>query len=342
MTNPIAKRLKKDWGYMIAENKHKDINTFTEAAKSPVHHLFNDHKYCGSWCDAKKALQEKKAYSHPQGWLSREVVDQEKIYHQLVGITDVYGSASYLEQSRHPFNTQTNEALNNSQASVTPKNKVFHTTKSFTYRHSITVGTHNWGFRKYWTKTYDKVGVKYGQLFVNHLERVEHRKERMRKRQRKPEIKRKRAHKQAATERALMYEERTEKQYESGIGLDIGHEAPINNKKRKANTNEDSGSNKAKKPCKWCKLLTHQTKKSKLCWYNKHNVAAREAEQKANKNDSEKNKEKDQSEDINNNADGVSDIEKNNTMEDHVCNEEENILLDGSNIIKNARDVVDI
>ena len=47
-----------------------------------------------------------------------------------------------------------------------------------------------------------------------------------------------------------------------------------------------------------------------MCWYNKHNVAVREAEQKASKNESEKNKEKFQSEDINNNIDGVSDIKK--------------------------------
>ena len=60
-----------------------------------------------------------------------------------------------------------------------------------------------------------------------------------------------------------------------------------------------------------------------MCWYNKPNVAAREAEQKSNKNESEKNKEKFQLEDINNNADGVSDIEKNNTKDNHVCKEEE-------------------
>ena len=67
MTNPIAKRLKKNWGYMIAENKNKEMSEFVSASKAPVHHFFNDHTYCGSWCQAKQALAEKKTYIHPQG-----------------------------------------------------------------------------------------------------------------------------------------------------------------------------------------------------------------------------------------------------------------------------------
>ena len=55
-----------------------------------------------------------------------------------------------------------------------------------------------------------------------------------------------------------------------------------------------------------------------MCWYNKHNVAAREADQKASKNESEKNEEKFQSESINNNTDRVLDIEKNNTIDNPI------------------------
>ena len=45
-------------------------------------------------------------------------------------------------------------------------------------------------------------------------------------------MKKKTAHKQATTERALLYEECTAKHYESGIGLDIGHEQDKPSKKK--------------------------------------------------------------------------------------------------------------
>ena len=137
VTNPLACRLKKDWGYMVAQNKLRPLEEFVEASKLVVEHVFNNHCYCGDWCDAKKALAEGKSYIHPQGWLSWSVPEEQKIYRQLTEITEKYGSASYLIQSNHPFTTQTNEALNRSQSKLTPKDKVFHTTKAFEHRHAI-------------------------------------------------------------------------------------------------------------------------------------------------------------------------------------------------------------
>ena len=91
-----------------------------------------------------------KVYVNPMGYLSMNdnTLDQTGMYDQLKAITDKYGSAFYLKQSKHPFNTQTNEALNQSQACQTPKNKVFHSSKAFHHRHAIMVGTHNWGFKR--------------------------------------------------------------------------------------------------------------------------------------------------------------------------------------------------
>ena len=60
-------------------------------------------------------------------------------------------------------------------------------------------------------------------------------------------MKKKTAHKQATTERALLYEECTAKHYESGIGLDIGHEQDKpSKKKRKMDNNEEQESGKQK------------------------------------------------------------------------------------------------
>jgi len=86
--------------------------------KAVLEHIFDEHKYCDvEWCLALKAKEQVKAYNPSTPWLS--------------------------------FITQTNEALNNSQAVVTPKVKFFHKTRSIHYCHAIVVSTHNWGHAKY-------------------------------------------------------------------------------------------------------------------------------------------------------------------------------------------------
>ena len=61
-----------------------------------------------------------------------------------------------------------NKAMNQSQACVTPKAKSFHKSWAFHYRHGIVVGTHNWGFHKYWTQVFDELGITSSQSFQNH------------------------------------------------------------------------------------------------------------------------------------------------------------------------------
>ena len=56
VTPAMAKRLKKNWGYMIRQGKDCDIETFKNNAKAVLEHMFDNHKYCNSqWCLALKA-----------------------------------------------------------------------------------------------------------------------------------------------------------------------------------------------------------------------------------------------------------------------------------------------
>ena len=72
-----------------------------------------------------------------------------------------------------PFNTQTNEALNQSQVTLTPKAKVFHESMAFNYRNGICIGVHNWGFKRYWQAVVGFVGIVYLEAFQLFLERKE-------------------------------------------------------------------------------------------------------------------------------------------------------------------------
>ena len=139
----MAKRLKKNWGYMVRQNRDKTIDEFVKNANAPLEHLFNNHEYCSpDWCDALKARKEGRVYIHPEGYCNKNTETGAKMYSQLAAITKKYGTASYLRQSMHPFNTQSNEALNFSQACLTPKSKSFHESFTFHHRHAIVVGVH--------------------------------------------------------------------------------------------------------------------------------------------------------------------------------------------------------
>ena len=91
MTSELAKRLKRSWGYMLKQNRHKSLDEFLHAAKAPLHHTFDDHTYCSeSWCQPLKAKKEKKKYSNPRGWLSRDTKDGENLFKQIEEITSKY------------------------------------------------------------------------------------------------------------------------------------------------------------------------------------------------------------------------------------------------------------
>ena len=117
---------------------------------------------------------------------------------------------------------------------------------------------------------FDDIGVPYSQSFVDHLDRVVSRRKRWKEYHSKIEVKRRRAHKQDATE------------YASGIGLDIGSTAATRKKPEK---------NKKRTNCR-CGSTTHQTTRFGKCILNKKNLllaAAKAAEGKESEREGSNN-----------------------------------------------------
>ena len=94
-----------------------------------------------------------------------------------------------------------NEALNQSQVRVTPKSKVFHESMSFHYRDANVIGCHNWGYEQCWSEYYSSLGIMCSPSFAAFLQRVEKKRKRYKEHIEKAEVKRRRAHKQDATEK---------------------------------------------------------------------------------------------------------------------------------------------
>ena len=135
---------------MLRQNTHKSIDEFVTSAKAPLEHMFGNHIFCSAdWCNALKAEMEGKVYTHPEGLMDKTTDQGENIHEQLEAITDKYGSKSFLLQSIFSFNMQSNEALNYSQACITPKAKSSHESSSFNYQHAIVVACRNWEIVKF-------------------------------------------------------------------------------------------------------------------------------------------------------------------------------------------------
>jgi hypothetical protein len=66
-------------------------------------------------------------------------------YLQLQKIFEQYANVQQMNYCNHPFDTQTNEALNQAIATVAPKNECYSSTGSLFSRVAIVIGVHNLG-----------------------------------------------------------------------------------------------------------------------------------------------------------------------------------------------------
>ena len=79
VNNSIAKRMKKNWGYMIRQNRGKTIEEFMRADNAPLEHLFGNHIYCDpKWCSCLQAQSKNLPYNHPDKFYSQKDEDRKK------------------------------------------------------------------------------------------------------------------------------------------------------------------------------------------------------------------------------------------------------------------------
>ena len=63
-TKADALQLKKDWGYVIKNNRVKAFEELREASKVPLEHMFNNHDNCSAECCFNtRASKELKTYN---------------------------------------------------------------------------------------------------------------------------------------------------------------------------------------------------------------------------------------------------------------------------------------
>ena len=82
-----------------------------------------------------------------------------EVFCQLREIIELFSSEEVLKESQHPFNSQTNEALNKSQSMVTPKVICFSKSKVLIYHNALIVSIHNWGYVRFYKYLFQSLGL---------------------------------------------------------------------------------------------------------------------------------------------------------------------------------------
>jgi len=141
----LATHLKYCCGACVKRYRHLTAEELSQKVYNILEHVTNNHSnYHESWCYNKKALLENKTYLAPADHRIDKVKDA-MAYAQLKKNFDQYANVTQMGYCNHPFDTQTNGALNQSIANSAPKSVCYSSMTSLNTRVALVMGIHNLG-----------------------------------------------------------------------------------------------------------------------------------------------------------------------------------------------------
>ena len=118
--------------------------------EAPLEHMFDNHEHCDhQWCLKKSAAKEGKQYNAAEAEFPWKT-SHKGIYDILKRTLAQFQMEERIFESLHRFDTQMNEALNNTIAHLCPKIKSFSSTTSLCNRISRVIGASIINFENFW------------------------------------------------------------------------------------------------------------------------------------------------------------------------------------------------
>jgi hypothetical protein len=212
VTKGLASHLKYCYGACVKRNHKLSAIQLSEKVYNILKHITDEHDCCNSaWCYDIKAKEESKVYNAPKEHRIDKVKDLVT-YTQIKKIFDQYACVKQMEYCNHPFDTQTNESLNQVIVTVAPKHTCYSGSVSLQSRISILIGVHNYGNLDFFSKLSHVMGIEMTECLVLYQKQRDGKKERRREYQRQFNVKVARSQKQKKS-REEVYKERTDKSY---------------------------------------------------------------------------------------------------------------------------------
>ena len=215
----------------------------------------------------------------------RSKLEHAKLYSEISAAYQPYIEAEMLNMLRHPWSTQSNEAMNQSVAAYAPKGKTYSLTNSLDTRVSIAGSIQIVGYYSFWDQVFHKLNIDMDPNLRKHLQSRDIIKKKKSKQQKTKEGKKLRGEKKyeklnKATE-DWQEQQRTGEGYQSGIAVAMA--LAKKNLPDPAERNPE-GTPKAQWRCiyypKYCSNLGHKDARSKECGMKTKSKEERDAAKK--------------------------------------------------------------
>jgi hypothetical protein len=155
-----AERLKTNHGYFLSMYCRCPFDEFKRRSNAIVEHHFNNHEFCGLWCWYSSELPVDQRKTKPTAmekkYRCKEL--QPELYELTKSLAAKLLTDERLRESHHPYNSQTNEALNNMIAKFAPKNRDYSQTISLRARVAMAICIHSVGLEAFLERLSDRMG----------------------------------------------------------------------------------------------------------------------------------------------------------------------------------------
>jgi len=156
VTKGLVSHIKYCYGACVKCNRNKTPEELSALVRNILEHICGSHDMCdASWCYDKKAIQENIPYNPP----ADHRLDRSKYPEtdqQLKEIFAQYSSIEMMSYCNHPYDTQTNEALNQVIATVALKSVCYSGSISLLSRIALVIGIHNRGYYNFFYRIVSK------------------------------------------------------------------------------------------------------------------------------------------------------------------------------------------
>jgi hypothetical protein len=165
--------LKYCYGACVKRYHHLTLEEFSKTVYNILEHICGNHEQCDeSWCYDVKAVKSNKEYNPPAYHRIDKTDTTNNL--QLKKVFDQY--ADQMAYCNHPFDTQSNEALNQSIATLAPKSTCYSGSISLYLWLALVISIHNFGYTRMFGEIFSAHNMIMTPVLANYLERKKHRK----------------------------------------------------------------------------------------------------------------------------------------------------------------------
>jgi hypothetical protein len=156
-----AMRLSRNLAYMLAQYKRGTENCtlekFERAAKASFQHHWNDHQFCGSWCQARDWNEEEKEENKNK---FRDKEKNQKEYQQQLEIQMKFTETDRMKRVFHEWSTNKTEQIHSLITNVfLPKRSYYCRTICGRARTYLAVSIDSLGYYEYSKRLYLELGL---------------------------------------------------------------------------------------------------------------------------------------------------------------------------------------